>query len=184
VVTETLWWEAAVLRNVPGRAALYGLCRIAGIDPGLTREAWASPETKARVHAQRRLLFAHVRRMRHRRQDDRTNAVVYEVLAWMLLVTECPFSAHHRQELIAAIAHDPACRLISRLRRMPASDVSRVRAEALLLLLTDLRNYDTSAYVSDHPRGLRGWWQRWFGAGKDKSLQPFLRTELPAKIAG
>ncbi|MFO1415462.1 MAG: hypothetical protein U1F10_16475 [Burkholderiales bacterium] len=182
MAADTSAWERAVLQHVEGQAALHLLAKVAAIDPRQPREAWHSPAVRQQLADRRHLLFAFARRMRHAHLPQVQVAIVYEVLAWMLLASDTPFSARHRREFVTVIQRDPTFVSESALSRIPRSSPSRFRAESLHLLLAEIRNQDTSRYVSLRPKGIRAWWKRRREGEQDDELAAFVDTELPTNL--
>jgi hypothetical protein len=182
MAVDTTGWERAVLQHVEGQAALHLLAKVAAVDPRQPRAAWQTPAMREQLQAQRHRLFAFARRMRHARLPQVQVAIVYEVLAWMLLISDTPFSARHRREFVTVIQRDPTFVSEAALGRIPRSSPSRLRAESLHLLLAEIRNQDESRYVSMRPKGLRAWWVRRRNSAEDDELAAFVDTELPTHL--
>jgi hypothetical protein len=175
---ETFPWESEVLRTENAEDALFALSKLAGIDPLQLRADWTDGATQSRVRNHRRILLAYLRRLRHKQPEASYTAAVHEVMTWMLLVTECEFSAAHKSELIAGIRNDPCYVKRDRYRQLPASSGRHQRLAALEMLLTDLESRDTSNYVPKGPRSLFAWLRHKVATRPGTELQPFSHTDI------
>jgi hypothetical protein len=175
---EMMRWERPLLQTNNGMDALFALSKLAGVDAYQPRNAWQSEVTRSRVRKRRHLLFAFLRRELKLRPDKAFTRDVPLVLCWMLLATGCPFSPHHRRELVECIERDPAYRHRQVLLRLPEKSRRRERAQAIELLYAAMYAADTSRYVNDHSRG---WWNRvrgWLIAPTPRQLQPYVNTQM------
>ncbi len=175
---ETFPWESEILRTENAEDALFELSKLAAIDPLQPRAAWTEGATQSRVRNHRRILLADLRKLRHEQPTGLFTAAAHEVMTWMLLVTECEFSADHKRELIAGIQQDPCYVKRDRYRQLPTSSRRYQRAAALELLLKDVQSRDTSDYVSEEPKGLFAWLRHKVTAQPGADLQPFSHTDL------
>ena len=175
---EVIPWESEVLRTENAEDALFALSKLAGIDPLQPRANWTDGATQSRVRNHRRIMLAYLRRLRHKQPEAPFTAAVHEVMTWILLVTECEFSAAHKRELIAGIQIDSCYIKRDRYRELPSSSRRHQRLVAIEMLLTDLKSRDTSNYVPSGPRSLVAWLRHKVATRPGTDLQPFSQTDI------